>query len=272
MGTLYLVATPIGNLEDITLRALRILRETPLVVSEDTRHTRKLLSHYQIRTRQISFHEHSPPARLHALLNALDRHDVALVTDAGTPSLSDPGYALVRAAWERGHTVRPVPGPSATVAALSASGLPVEGFQFVGYLPRRAAERRQALEALSSFAGSLVIFEVPHRLRATLADLESVLGGERPAASCRELTKIHEEIFRGSLTELRNRFDKDEPKGEFTLVVGGAAGSLWSAPAVRGALRERIAAGVSPSQAARQVSDLSGWRRNDVYRMALEDS
>jgi 16S rRNA (cytidine1402-2'-O)-methyltransferase len=270
VGTLYLVATPIGHLEDITLRALSVLRQAALIASEDTRQTRKLLARYGVVTRQVSYHEHSPAARLSALLQALDEGDVALVSDAGTPGLSDPGFELVRLAIERGHVVRPVPGPSAPIAALVASGLPADRFTFLGYLPRQRAERRTLLEAHAHAANTLVFFEVPHRLRSALADLEAVFGAERPAAVARELTKIHEEIRRGGLAELRKHFAGVEPRGEFTLVVAGAGdGSRWSEAEVRAALRDRDRQGDSPSAAARLVAQRSGWRRGDVYRLSL---
>lgn len=270
MGTLYLVATPIGHLEDVSLRALRVLRDVRLIASEDTRRTRKLLTRYAIRTRQISYHDHSPPSRRRALLAALEGGDVALVSDAGTPGLSDPGYELVRAAWAHGHTVRPIPGASAALAALVASGLPADAFTFLGYLPRSRAERRRRLEAVKSEPRTLVFFEVPHRVRAALTDLEAVLGGDRPAALCRELTKVHEEIQRGSLSELRARLPA-APRGEFTLVVGGTpAAERWSEAQVRAALRAATGRGLSASRAARAVAQESGWSRNDVYRLTLE--
>ena len=272
MGTLYLVSTPIGNLEDISLRALRVLKEVSLIASEDTRQTRKLLTRYAIATRQVSYHEHSRRSRLASLLEALEGGDVALVSDAGTPALSDPGFELVRSAWARGHTVRPIPGASAPMAALVASGLPSDSFFFLGYLPRLRAERRKSLEACAGQPATLVCFEVPHRLRPALADLEAILGPDREAAACRELTKLHEEIRRGTLSELRQHFDATEPRGEFTLVISGApAGSRWQPTAVQEALRDRKRQGDSASQAARHVARLSGWRRGEVYRMALED-
>lgn len=272
MGTLYLVATPIGNLEDVSLRALRVLREVPLIASEDTRHTRKLLAHQGIRTRQISYHEHSPPARRKAILDALERGDVALVSDAGMPGISDPGADLVREVAERGHTVTPIPGPSAIVTALAASGFPAEGFLFSGYLPRRALDRRRRLEELAAHPGTIVVFEVPHRLRGALSDLAAVFGEERAAVVCRELTKVHEELIRGSLRDLRDHFADLEPRGEFTLVIAGAAQTQdrWTEADVRTALRERMRRGESASRAARQVAADSGWRRNEVYRIALE--
>lgn len=272
MGTLYLVSTPIGNLEDITLRAVRVLKEVSLIASEDTRRTRKLLSRYGLHTRQVSYHEHSPASRLASLLGSLQRGDVALVSDAGTPGLSDPGFALVQAAWEQGHDVRPVPGASAPLAALVASGLPVDSFLFLGYLPRQRAERRRQLEAHAGEPATLVFFEVPHRLRSALIDLETAFGADRPAAVCRELTKLHEEIRRGPLSELRRHFAETEPRGEFTLVVAGAPpAARWREADVRTALRQRIRQGESPSHAARQVAESSGWRRNEVYRLTLED-
>lgn len=272
VGTLYLVSTPIGHLEDITLRAVRVLQESALIASEDTRQTRKLLSRYGVRTRQVSYHEHSPPSRMESLLRALDDGDVALVSDAGTPGLSDPGYALVRAAWERGHYVRPIPGASAPLAALVASGLPADSFSFLGYLPRQRAERRRRIETHARDTATLVFFEVPHRLRAALADLEAALGADRKAAVCRELTKVHEEIRRGTLAELRRHFTEQEPRGEFTLVISGAtAADRWSEAEVRAALRQQVRQGASPSQAARVVAERSGWKRGDVYRLTLTD-
>jgi len=272
VGTLYLVSTPIGNLEDITLRALRVLKEATLIASEDTRQTRKLLSRYGLRTRQVSYHEHSPASRLASLLRTLQDGDVALVSDAGTPGISDPGYALVRAAWKNGHDVCPIPGASAPLAALVASGLPADTFSFLGYLPRQRAERRRQLEAHAGDAATLVFFEVPHRLRSALIDLEAAFGADRPAAVCRELTKIHEEIRRGPLSELRRHFAENEPRGEFTLVVSGALPEArWSEAEVRAALRRRTRQGDSRSRAARHVAQSSGWRRSEVYRLTLED-
>ena len=273
VGTLYLVATPIGNLEDLTHRALRILCEVDLIAAEDTRHTRKLLEHYHIVTSLISYHEHNKRARLKRLLEALDRGDVALVSDSGTPGLSDPGYLLVRTALEAGHRVSPIPGPSAPIAALVASGLPTDSFIFLGYLPRRAVERRHLLDELVGERRTLLAFEVRHRLREALEDLETILGPERPAAVCRELTKVHEEIVRGSLSNLREHFAVNKPRGEFTLVIKGAlTGVRWDESEVRAALRDRMASGLNPSEAAREVADKAGWKRREVYRLTLEDT
>ncbi len=271
MGTLYLVPTPIGNLEDITLRALRLLSEVDLIAAEDTRRTRKLLAHYEIKTRLVSYHEHSAPARLEQLLAALEEGDVALLSDAGTPGLSDPGYELVRAAAASGHRVSPLPGASAPITALVASGLPADSFVFLGYLPRAAAERRRLLESIAGEPRTVVAFEVPHRLPATLEALEAAAGPERPMAVCRELTKLHEEILRGSVGEMREHFREHEPRGEFTLVIGGAAEQeRWDEEAVRAALDARLAEGLKPSQAAREVAQESGWPRREVYRLAVE--
>ena len=272
MGILYLVATPIGNLEDVTLRALRVLSQVGLIAAEDTRHTRKLLTHYQIPARLISYHEHNKLTRLEQVLEALAGGDVALVSDAGTPGLSDPGYELVRAALDAGHAVSPIPGASAPAAALVASGLPTDAFVFVGYLPRRSQERRKAMAAVASESRTLIAFEVPHRLRESLADLEDVLGPERSIAVCRELTKVHEEIVRGPIAEVRRTVDAVPPRGEITLVIGGAAPrGRWSETAVREALAEKRAAGIGRSEAARQVAGASGWERRLVYRLAGEN-
>ncbi len=201
MSTLFLVATPIGNLEDITLRALRTLGEASCIAAEDTRHTRKLLERYQIRVPLISYHEHNKLARLKDVLARMEQGDVALVSDAGTPGLSDPGYELVHAALEAGHRVQAIPGASAPIAALVSSGLPTDAFLFIGYLPRRAAERRGVLQTLAAERRTALAFEVPHRLREALTDMQAVLGAERKLAVARELTKLHEEIFRGSVAE-----------------------------------------------------------------------
>ncbi len=272
MGTLYLVATPIGNLEDITQRAIRTLRDVGCIAAEDTRHTRKLLEHYQIETPLVSYHEHSKGRRIERILSDLEAADAALVSDAGTPGLSDPGYRLVRAALDAGHTVSPIPGPSAPIAALVASGLPTDTYIFLGYLPRKAPERRSLLENLAGERHTLILFEVPHRLQSALEDMISVFGAERPAAVCRELTKVHEEILRGSLQEVREHFNNVEPRGEFTLVVGGAPkGERWAKDKVRGAAARRLSGGSSPSQVAREIALESGWPRREVYQLIMEE-
>ncbi len=218
-GTLYLVATPIGNLADITHRALDILRNVSLIACEDTRHTRKLLQHYGIETKTISYHEHNEQQRARELVQTLhEGNDVAVVSDAGTPSISDPGYRLVRAAIENAIPVVPVPGPSALISALVAAGLPTDEFFFGGFLPAKSNARRTRLNELRSVPGTLVFYEAPHRLAETLNDALEILG-EREAAVARELTKLHEEIKRGRLSELANHYAVEEPRGEIVLLI-----------------------------------------------------
>jgi 16S rRNA (cytidine1402-2'-O)-methyltransferase len=269
MGTLFLVATPIGNLEDISARALRVLREASLVAAEDTRQTRKLLSHFGLHTTLTAYHEHNKLSRLEAVLGALDRGSVALVSDAGTPGLNDPGYELVRAALAAGHQVVPIPGPSAPIAALVASGLPTDRFFYMGYLERRAAARRSQLATVAGQAATLVALEAPHRLVDSLRDILTVLGN-RPLAVARELTKIHEQILRGTVREALDHFERNTPRGEVTLVIGGAPAlppAAWDEPRVRDEVRTRIAAGLSPAKAAAEVASDSGWSRRAVYRL-----
>ncbi len=272
MSTLYLVATPIGNLEDITLRALRILREAPTIAAEDTRRTRQLLAHYGIPKHLISYHEHNKRQREALLLEKLAEGDVALVSDAGTPLINDPGADLVRAALAAGHRVVPIPGASAPIAALIASGLPTDAFLYLGYLPRKSKERRAVLQSVAELPYTLVFLETPHRLTAALADLAAVLGAERPIAVARELTKQHEEILRGTIGEMIAHFAETEPRGEFTLVVGGAPAKskTWSTEQVEAAIVEGLKAGESPSALARRIAAQSGWRRNRVYERILQ--
>ncbi len=273
IGTLFLVATPIGNLEDITLRALRVLREVPLIAAEDTRHSRRLLHHYNIETPMISFHQHSDPARHAAVLDALDAGDVALISDAGTPGISDPGFALVVSAIERGFEVSPVPGPAAMIAAVPSSGLVPNGFLFLGFLPRRQKERRQALEQLRELRFPLVIYEAPHRLSSCLGDIEHVLG-DRPLAIARELTKLHEELIHTSVSEARKKYAEDRPRGEFVLVIGAEGESQQlleiDSDNILQLLEERMRAGDTPSAAARNVAKQTGLPRSDLYARTQE--
>lgn len=271
MGTLYLVSTPIGNLEDVTLRALRVLREVDIIAAEDTRHTRKLLDRYEIDTPLLSYHDHNEAIRLQTMLDHLSRGSVALVSDAGTPLVSDPGFKLVRAAAAAGHEVSPIPGPSAPMAAIVASGLPTDSFVFLGWLPRKAGRRQVAIQELASERRTMLAMEAPHRLRETLRDLEAVFGPERQIAICRELTKRYEEIIRGSLSEVREQFEREEPRGEITLVIGGADWtSEWDEASVREVVSRRISEGMRRSEAARQVAAETGWPRREVYRLAEE--
>src|ERR1041385_3845884 len=219
-GTLYIVATPIGNLEDITQRALRILREVDLIACEDTRHTQKLLNHFGIDTKTISYHEHNERERAAELCSILESgQSVALVSDAGTPLISDPGFRIVRAAIEKGISVVPIPGAAAFVTALAASGLATDQFYFAGFLPARASARRARLEELAAIPASLVLYEAPHRIAAALRDAMDVLGN-REAIVARELTKLHEEFARGKLSELAERFSKPaNARGEIVLII-----------------------------------------------------
>lgn len=268
MGTLYLVATPIGNLEDMSPRAVRSLREARLIAAEDTRQARKLLAHFDLHTPLTSYYEHNKLAKLDAILAALAEGDVALVSDAGTPAINDPGYELVRAALAAGHAVTPVPGPSAPLAALAASGLPTDAFLYLGYLPRKASERREAAARVGSLPYTLIFLESPHRLLAALADLESALG-DRKVAVARELTKIHEEIWRGTIAGAREYFGRSEPRGEFTLVVAGQPSVVrerWAEEKVTIAIKFGLKLGESPSALAKRVAQESGWERQEIYR------
>jgi 16S rRNA (cytidine1402-2'-O)-methyltransferase len=272
VSTLYLVATPIGNLEDISARALRTLREAHCIAAEDTRRTVKLLSHFDIHTPLVSFHEHSRKETLNSLLARLEAGDVALVSDAGTPLLNDPGAELVRAALAAGHQVCPIPGPSAPLAALVASGLPVGAFVYLGYLPRKTAERQQLLGEIARLPYTLVFLETPHRLLEALSDLEQSLG-DRQVAVARELTKLHEEILRGTISQARAHFGLQAPRGEFTLVVAGAppqTNETWPLDKLRGMLQERLSHGIPPAQVASQLAAESGWPRRTIYRMITE--
>jgi 16S rRNA (cytidine1402-2'-O)-methyltransferase len=273
MATLYIVPTPIGNLEDITLRALRILREVNLIAAEDTRTTRKLLARYEISTPLTSYHEHNKLSKLDAIFDALDRGDVALVSDAGTPGISDPGFELIKEALARQIPVVPLPGPSAVPAALVASGLPTDRFMFVGFLPRKASALRSALHDLAPLRATLIAYESPNRLVATLEAARDVLG-DRPAAVARELTKLYEEVQRGSLNALAAHFRYNPPRGEITLLIGGAveetSDAPWDEDRVRRALADRLAQGEPRSAAARAVAEASGWNRRAVYNLSLD--
>ena len=269
MGSLYLVGTPIGNLGDITLRALDTLRAVALIVAEDTRRAGLLLKHFGIDKPILSLFEHNEAARIERVLAALESGDVALISEAGMPGLSDPGYDLIRAAIERGIAVTPIPGPTAAVSALVASGLPTDAFVFLGFLPRRSADRRRLLRDVARERRSLVAYEAPHRLAEALADVEDVLG-DRSIAVARELTKVHEEIWRGTVSGARQRF-AGEALGEITLVIAGApALQAWSEADVRRALEQALQDGASLADAAREVATLSGWPRRAVYQIGLQ--
>jgi 16S rRNA (cytidine1402-2'-O)-methyltransferase len=282
MGTLYLVSTPIGNLEDITLRALRVLREAHLIAAEDTRHTRHLLTHYDIRTPCTSYHEHNKLARLDEILAALAQGDVALVSDAGTPALSDPGFELVQVCVAAGFEVSPVPGAGAPLAALVASGLPTDQFLYVGFLPRRRKVRRTFLGTIASNPATLVCFEAPHRIVASLTDALDILG-DRQVAIAREMTKRHEEFIRTSIGQALAHVQAQRPRGEFTLVIAGyapgeqgEAGGQQPASAAQtppepdeativARMHELHAQGYRTSQAASQVAREWGLTKKTVY-------
>lgn len=271
MGTLYLVSTPIGNLEDISQRAARILSQVQLIAAEDTRHTRKLLRHLEIDTRMISYHEHNKIEKINEILTALSTGDVALVSDAGTPSINDPGYELVQAAHNSGYPVSPIPGPSAPLTALVASGLPTDAFLYLGYLPRKAGARRQLLEQISTLPYTLILLETPHRLTIALKDLMDLLG-DRQVCVAREMTKFHEEFFRGSLTQAIQHFSEQEPRGEFTLVIQGSLlePEQWSEEKLRNAMLDHLKQGEPISRIATELASQSGWSRRKIYQQLIE--
>ena len=269
MGTLYVVATPIGNLEDITLRAIRILGAVGLIAAEDTRTAHVLLRRYDIQTALTSYYEHNKLSKLDSILAALDEKDVALISDAGMPGISDPGYELVCAALQRGFPVVPIPGPSALISALAVSGLPTDRFHYIGFLPRQKAERRRLLSSLADEKATIVAYESPHRLLAALEDIVAVLG-DRQIVAARELTKLFEETRRGAASEVLAHFRVTAPRGEFTLVIEGnrAVPAAASPEQAARRLAEMAAAGVAPSEAARIVAAETGLPRRDLYRLA----
>lgn len=269
---LYIVATPIGNLEDMTFRAVRILQEVDWIAAEDTRHTGKLLQHFQITTPQISYHAHNRTSRLPDLLARLqDGKTIALVSDAGMPGISDPGYELVSACVEAGILVIPVPGASAVITALSAAGLPTDRFVFEGFLPAKGPERRDRFESLAAESRTIVFYEAPHRLRQTLTDLLKTVGGERRIVLARELTKLHEEFWRGTVADAIAHHTTREPQGEFTVLVAGAELTLpiLSESALKAELELLINQGLSRSQASRQLAQQTNLPRREIYQIAL---
>jgi 16S rRNA (cytidine1402-2'-O)-methyltransferase len=267
-GTLYIVATPIGNLEDITFRAVRVLKEVDIIASEDTRQTRKLLDHYGIRKPQISYHEHNEKSRAEELLGELQSgKNIALVSDAGTPLIADPGYRLVDLAREAGVAVSPVPGPSAIVAALSASGLPSDSFLFHGFLPPKSTQRRKLLEQLKPSESTLIFYETPHRIVQALSDIEAVLGA-RPIVLARELTKLHEEFLWGTARELRQTLEqRSSVKGEFVLMIGksGEPPEQENVP-LEDAVVELIRQGIPKMEALKAVAKQRGLPKREVYK------
>ena len=276
-GTLYLVATPIGNLADITHRALQVLRDVELIACEDTRHTRKLLQHYGIGTKTVSYHEHNEHERARELVELLQQgSDVAVVSDAGTPAISDPGFRLVRAAIENEINVVSVPGPSALISALIAAGLPTDEFFFGGFLPARASARRERLNELRAVPGTLIFYEAPHRLAASLQDAYEILG-EREAVVARELTKLHEEIRRGRLSELSEHYASIEPRGEIVLlidrtVLDQASSEATSAANVSDLVKQFEAEGLDRRAALKKAARELGLSRAEAYRRLIRES
>ena len=273
MGTLYIVATPIGNLEDVTLRALRVLREADWVLAEDTRRTRILLEHFEIKQKTTSLHAHNETSRIQHILAALDEDRcVALVSDAGTPLVSDPGARLVAAASAAGHRVEAVPGPSALLAAWTVSGLSSEQLLFLGFLPRKAGARRRILEGQRGRRESFVLFESPRRVAQTLREICEILG-DRPACLARELTKKHEEVLRDSVSTLAARLGDEPLRGECTLVIGGATeeepARRWTDREVDQAILERLEAGASVRDLSTELAEHSGRSRRDLYARAV---
>ena len=291
-GTLYLCATPIGNLEDMTLRAIRILKEVDAIAAEDTRQTRKLTSHFGLPARLLSYHEHNRHEKGPEIIALLkEGKSVALVSDAGLPGISDPGEDLVRLAVQEGLPVVAIPGASASLTALVISGLPTSRFAFEGFLPRAKRERKARLRELATDSRTLIFYEAPHRLRAALADLEEILG-PRPAAACRELTKKFEEVIRAPLPVLRSHFERQEPRGEFTLIVSGATAekAAWAnssaaerdevegsgredsvplAESIRRRVEQLSTAGRDRKEAMKDVAREFGLSKRDIYRIML---
>jgi 16S rRNA (cytidine1402-2'-O)-methyltransferase len=269
-GTLYLVATPIGNLGDISSRALETLKQVSFIVCEDTRHSRGLLGHFGIAGELLSLPAFAEGQRAGRILERLEAgEDCALITDAGSPAISDPGERLVAEALERGVKVVPVPGPAALVAALSASGLPTGRFHFLGFLPRKGPERHAMLEEVAPLSATLVLYESPRRLGETLVDLQEALG-ERRACVARELTKLHEEFVRGLLSELAARYAQEEPRGEVVVLVEGRTGERrWSEEELLRALESGLARGEKLKPLSTELAKRAGWSGQDVYRLGL---
>lgn len=273
-GILYVVATPIGNLEDLSPRAARVLQEVALVAAEDTRHSRKLFDHFDIRTPLTAVHDHNEAERVQQLVERLQHGDsIALISDAGTPLVSDPGYRLVRAAHQAGLEVCPVPGACAAIAALSAAGLPSDRFCFEGFLPAKSSGRRERLSALAAESRTLMFYEAPHRLAETVADLLAIFGGEREVALARELTKAFETVWAGTLAGLAARLTQDpgQCRGEIVLVVAGAAAAAPTGDeaAARQLLQVLLEEGLAVKQAAHIGARLTGWPRKQLYDWAV---
>ncbi len=269
MGTLYLVATPIGNLEDMSPRAVRVLKEATLIAAEDTRHTGKLLKHFEIETPLTSYFEHNKLNKLDFILDKLSTGDVALVSDAGTPAINDPGYELVKAALASHYDVRPVPGPSAPISALAVSGLPTDAFLYLGYLPHKTSERHKRLEEIQSQPYTLIFLESPHRVVESLEDIRSILG-DRKICVAREMTKMFEEYWRGSVSGAVQYFKSQPARGEFTLVVEGKTKEergVWTENEVRAAIERELREEKSAKEISVLLAEQSGWNKKEIYAL-----
>ena len=273
---LYLVATPIGNLEDITLRALRVLKEVDVIACEDTRHTRKLLNHFGISKPTVSYHEHNEQARAQELtVRLLSGASIALVTDAGTPGISDPAYRIVSAAIDAGISVIPIPGATAMIAGLIASGLPTDAFLFVGFLPAKRQARRAKLVELQSVRETIVCYEAPHRVKETLSEAREVLGN-RQAALAREITKLYEQLIRGTLAEISAELQGSEPRGEMTLVIAGAGKEENLTLQNNSSINDQLAqlmkdASLSRNDAMKQLARIRGVSKKEIYSLLLKE-
>jgi 16S rRNA (cytidine1402-2'-O)-methyltransferase len=270
MGTLYLVATPIGNLEDMSPRAIRILRESVLIAAEDTRHTGKLLKHFEIDTKLTSYFEHNKLDKIAPILAKLADGDVAVVSDAGSPAINDPGYELVKAALAAGFDVRPVPGPSAPIAALTVSGLPTDSFLYLGYLPHKASERRKSLHQVVNITYTLIFLESPYRIIEALEDILSELG-DRRICMAREMTKMFEEFWRGNVSGALEYFKSQPARGEFTIVVSGAQNVVqkWTESELEAAILSAMGAGKKSKQVAAELAEQSGWSKKEIYQKII---
>jgi 16S rRNA (cytidine1402-2'-O)-methyltransferase len=269
MGTLYLVATPIGNLEDLSPRAIRVLREASLIAAEDTRHTGKLLKHFEIETPLTSYFEHNKLNKLDFILEKLSSGDVALVSDAGTPAINDPGFELVRAALASNYDVRPVPGPSAPVTALAVSGLPTDAFLYLGYLPAKTSERHKFVGQINNLPYTLIFLESPHRIVESLEDLLLLLG-DRKICVAREMTKMFEEYWRGPISGAVTYFKSQPVRGEFTLVVAGKTEeemAVWTEEQMLAAIDRELLTEKSAKEISAKLAVESGWSKKEVYRL-----
>lgn len=273
MGTLYLVATPIGNLEDMSPRAVRVLREAVLIAAEDTRHTGKLLKHFEIETPLTSYFEHNKINKLDFILDNLSKGDVALVSDAGTPAINDPGYELVKAALASGLDVVPIPGPSAPIAALTVSGLPTDSFLYLGYLPHKTSERHKRLQEVEGLPYTLVFLESPYRIVESLEDILTILGDRRICVA-REMTKMFEEYWRGNTGGAVEYFKSQPARGEFTLVVEGKAngrGPAWTEEELRAAIERELKTGKSAKEISAELAKVSGRNKKAIYALVSQN-